>query len=72
MYNFICQLYDISSYLILQKEFQILKGNLMVGKYRALLESKQKINVNDLTFNNDIKECLDANKFSILGRIKQK
>ena len=70
VYNFICQLFDISSYLILQREFQILKSTLMIGKYRAVLENRQKINVNDHSFNIDMKECLDSQKFSILGRIK--
>ena len=42
----------------------------MIGKYRAVLENRQKINVNDHSFNIDMKECLDSQKFSILGRIK--
>ena len=71
VYNFICQLFDISSYLILQKEFQILKNTIMMGKYKYLLESNQKINVNAHSFNIDMKECLDSNKFSILGRVKE-
>ena len=69
VYNFICQLFDISSYLILQREFQILKGTLMLGKYRAVLENRQKINVNDHSFNTDMKKCLDSQQFSILARI---
>ena len=70
VYNFICQLLDISSYLLLQKEFEILKNTLMVEKYRDILECSKKINVNDQTFNIDIKECLHTNKFSILGRLR--
>jgi hypothetical protein len=70
VYNFICQLFDISSYLILQREFQIIKNTLMRGKIRALIENRQKINVNDHSFYNDMKECLDYQKFSILGRVK--
>ena len=70
VYNFICQLFDISSYLILQKEFQIIKNTFGRGKYKALIENRQKINVNDNSFYTDMKECLDSNKFSILGRIK--
>ena len=71
VYNFVCQLFDISSYLIMQKEFQIMKDTIMIGKYRDILENKTKINVNDNSFNTDMKECLDSHKFSILGRIKQ-
>ena len=71
VYNFICQLFDISSYLILQKEFQIMKNTIMIGKYGDIIENRTKINVNDRSFNNEIKECLNSQKFSILGRIKQ-
>ena len=71
VYNFICQILDISSYLILQKEFQTIKSTLMKGKYRDLIENRQKINVNDQTFNIDMKECLDDHKLSILGKIKK-
>ncbi len=42
----------------------------MMGKYKSVLENRQKINVNDLSFNTDMKECLDSQKFSILGRVK--
>ena len=70
VYNFICQLFDISSYLILQREFEIMKNTIMVGKYKDILESRKKINVNDLSFNINIKECLDTQKFSILGQVK--
>ena len=70
VYNFICQLFDISSYLILQREFQILKNTIMIGKFIAVLENRQKINVNDHSFKTDMKECLDFQKFSLLGRVK--
>ena len=70
VYNFICQILDISSYLKLQKEFQTIKSTLMKRKYRTLIENRQKINVNDRTFNVDMKECLDDQNLSILGKIK--
>jgi len=70
VYNFICQILDISSYLKLQKEFQTIKSTLMKGKYRTIIENRQKINVNDRTFNVDMKECLDDQNLSILGKIK--
>ena len=70
VYNFICQLFDISSYLILQREFQIMKNTLMVEEYKDILEKGQKINVNDKSFNIAMKECLDSQKFSILGKVK--
>ena len=70
VYNFICQILDISSYLILQKEFQTIKNTLMKRKYRDLIENRQKINVNDRSFNVDMTECLNDQKLSILGKIK--
>ena len=70
VYNFICQLFDISSYLILQREFQIMKNTLMVEEYKDILEKGHKINVNDKSFNIAMKECLDSRKFSILGKVK--
>ena len=70
VYNFICQLFDISSYLILQKEFEIMKNSILLEKYRDILENRQKINVNDVYFNLKMKECLDTKKFSILGNLK--
>ena len=70
VYNFICQLFDISSYLILQKEFQILKNNLMEEKYKNIIEKSKKINVNDQSFNTDMKDCISSNNLSILGKIK--
>ena len=72
VYNFICQLLDISSYLILQKEFEIMKNTIIVEEYRHILENRQKINVNDLYFNVKMKECLDSKKFSILGNLNNK
>ena len=69
VYNFICQLFDVSSYLILQREFEIMKNTIMIGKYKDILESRQKINVNDYYFNINMKECLDSQKFSILGKV---
>ena len=71
VYNFICQLFDISSYLVLQREFQIMKNTLMVEEYKDILEKEQKINVNDKFFNIDMKECLDSRKFSILGKVNK-
>ena len=70
VYTFICNLVDISSYLILQREFEILKNTFIMDKHRSIVESSKKINVNSHSFNNDMKECLSNKKMSILGRFK--
>ena len=36
---------DISSYIILQREFEILKSTLVINKYRDIIENSKKINV---------------------------
>jgi len=46
-----------------------MKNTIMIGKYKDIMESRQKINVNDHYFNINIKECLDTQKFSILGKV---
>ena len=71
VYNFVCQLFDISSYLVLQREFQIMKNTLMIKKYKNIIEKGHKINVNDRFFNIDMNECLNYKKLSILGKVKQ-
>ena len=72
VYNFICQLYDISSYLILQREFQIMKNSILEKEQRNILEKTQKVNVNDHSFHHEMNECLSNKKLTILGKIKQK
>jgi hypothetical protein len=72
VYDFICRLYDISSYLILQREFQIMKNTILGKEQRIILEKNQKVNVNDHFFQFEMNECLKKKNFSILGKIKQK
>jgi hypothetical protein len=71
VYNFICQLFDMSSYLVLQREFQIMKNTVIEEKQRNIIEREQKINVNESTFNVNMNECLNTKKLSIFGRINQ-
>ena len=68
VYNFICQLFDISSYLILQREFQTMKNTVMKEKERNIIEKPQKINVNENSFNINMRQCLDGKNLSIFGR----
>jgi hypothetical protein len=55
---------------MLQKEFQILKNTLIIREYKQVIENTEKININDKSFDIDIKKCLELNKFSILGKLK--
>ena len=72
VYNFICQLFDISSYLILQREFQTMKNTVIEEKQRNIIEKEKKITVNERFFNINMKECLDGKKLSIFGKMQQK
>ena len=70
VYNFICQLSDISTYFILQREFGIMKNTILGKKYKNILEKEQKVNINDNSFQYDMNECLNSKKLSIIGKIK--
>ena len=63
--DFMCQIFDVTSYLILQREFNILKSLFLFKKYKTFIENKQKVNINDSLFNIDIKECLRSNTYLI-------
>ena len=70
VYNFICQLFDISSYLILQREFQTMKNTVIEEKERNIIEKGKKINVSSTSFNINMRECLDSKKLTIFGKTK--
>ena len=73
VYCFLCQLFDISSYCVLQKEFNVMKNSLFDEKNIDLIEKAGKINVNGQSFMRDMSEAIENNKFSILGKnIKKK
>ena len=68
VYCFLCQLFDISSYCVLQKEFNVMKNSLFDEKNIDLIEKAGKINVNGQSFMRDMSEAIENNKFSILGK----
>ena len=56
VYNFICQFFDISTYVVLLREFNLFKNALIDKKILKIIESKRKINVNDVSLIKDIGE----------------
>ena len=72
VYCFLCQLFDISSYCVLQKEFNVMKNSLFDEKNINLIERTSKINVNSQSFMRDMSEAIENNKFSILGKNRKK
>ena len=67
VYAFLCQLFDVTTYLTLQREFSILKNSLS-EKNIKLIENFNKINVNSKNFLNDISYCIGEKKLNILAQ----
>ena len=67
IYIFLSQLFDITAYLALQREFNILK-KILKEKDLSSVERYQKINVNTPTFIQEINDCIEKEKFHILAK----
>ncbi len=67
IYMFLCQLYDITSYLTLQREFNSLK-KILSQKNVKLIEKFKKINVNYPNFMQEINDCIQNQKFYIFAQ----
>ena len=64
-YTFLCQLLDISSYIVLQKEFNVLKHTVVDKNKMRYIEKNRKINVNAHAFIRRIDDCINDNNFKI-------
>ena len=72
IYTFLCQLFDITTYLSFQREFNALKKIFSENSIN-LIEKNQKININSNSFLKEISECIGKHKFYILAQgIKKK
>jgi hypothetical protein len=67
IYTFLCQLFDVATYLSLQREFNSLK-TIFNEKNVKLIEKNQKININSNNFIKDINQCIGEQKFYILAQ----
>ena len=67
IYTFLGQLFDITTYLCLQREFNALK-RLFNDDNRNLIEENKKININSKNFINDISDCIGEQKLYILAQ----
>ena len=63
----LCQLFDITTYLSLQREFNALK-QMINKKGVTLIEKNRKININSNNFMKDISDCIGEHKFYILAQ----
>jgi hypothetical protein len=67
IYAFLCQLFDITTYLLLHREFNALK-TIFNEKNINLIEKNKKININSKNFIKSINECIEEHKFYILAQ----
>jgi len=67
VYTFLCQLFDITTYLCFQREFNALK-NTFNEKSIHLIEKNKKININSNNFIRDINQCIGEHKFYVLAQ----
>ena len=67
IYTFLCQLFDIATYISLQREFNALK-TIVNDKNIQLIEKNPKININSNSFIKDINQCIGEQKFYILAQ----
>ena len=67
IYAFLCQLFDITTYLLLHREFNALK-TIFNDKNINLIEKNNKININSKSFIKNINECIEDQKFYILAQ----
>ena len=67
IYTFLCQLFDIATYISLQREFNALK-TIVNDKSIQLIEKNPKININSNSFIKDINQCIGEQKFYILAQ----
>ena len=65
VFTFFSQVLDLNTYILLRKEFEIMKNIYCSKEDLSLIENKKKININNTKFNREIKDCIDNNKFHI-------
>ena len=70
-YMFITKLLDIYSYFDLIRQFNVFKACLLSEEKMNFIERNRKINISEMSFMKNIKECLDNDNFRIFGKIKQ-
>ena len=68
VHTFISQMFDISSYLLLLREFELVKRIYFKDAELNVIERNKKINVNTKTFSRNINECIDKKKFNIFAK----
>ena len=68
VYSFLTQIIDISAYLILKREFNILKTEFLDDIKRNYIEKNNKINVGAHSFIKNINQCLNSRNLDIFSK----
>jgi len=68
-YLFLSKLLDIYSYFDLFRQFNALKICLLNDQNLNYIEKKRKINIGEISFMKDVRECIENNNFRIFGKI---
>ena len=68
VYTFLTKIIDISAYLILKREFNILKTEFLDNKKRNYIEKNNKINVGAQNFIKDINQSISSKNFHIFSK----
>ena len=70
-YMFLTKLLDIYSYLDLLRQFNVFKSYFLNESNLNIVERNRKINISEISFMKNIKECVDNNNFRIFGKMKE-
>ena len=68
-YMFLSRLLDIYSYFDLIRQFNIFKTCFLKENNLNVIEKTKKINIGEISFMKNIKECFDNNNFRIFGQM---
>ena len=69
-YMFMTRILDIFSYFDFFRQFNVFKTLYLSEKNLNIIEKERKINIGEISYMKNIKECLDNNNFRIFGRIR--
>ena len=70
-YMFLTRLLDIYSYLDLLRQFNTFKSYFLNESNLSIVERTRKINIGEISYMKNIKECVDNNNFRIFGKMKE-
>ena len=70
-YIFLTKLLDIYTYLDLIRQFNVFKNYFLDESNVNIIERQRKINIGEINFIRNIKDCIENNNFKIFGKRKE-